>query len=144
MAAASKGVRVARRGPVSRAVLETIVQDVTYGLRQLRTRPSFSIVAVSTLALGGVRVAFGARPVQVVWVVIRDALWPVTLGLSGGLVGTYFATRLIGSFLFQTTPHDPLTLVVVVAALVLATSLAAWVPARRAAHVDPISALRAE
>jgi putative ABC transport system permease protein len=92
----------------------------------------------------GVRVAFGARPVQVVWVVIRDALWPVTLGLTGGIVGTYFATRAIRSFLFQTTPHDPLTLVLVVAALSLAASLAAWLPARRAAHVDPISALRAE
>jgi ABC-type antimicrobial peptide transport system permease subunit len=92
----------------------------------------------------GVRVAFGARPAQVVWIMIRDAGFPVLSGLAAGLVGTYYATRLIRSFLFETTPHDPATFVAVVALLGLAASLAAWLPARRAASVDPISALRAE
>ncbi len=92
----------------------------------------------------GVRVAFGARPAQVVAVMIRDAVWPVVLGLGAGLMGTYYATRLIRSFLFETPAHDPTTLLVVVALLGLAASLAAWLPARRAALVDPVSALRAE
>ena len=52
----------------------------------------------------GVRVAFGARPAQVVGVMIRDAAWPVAFGLVAGLAGTYYATRLITSFLFQTEP----------------------------------------
>jgi predicted permease len=92
----------------------------------------------------GVRVAFGARPAQVVGVMIRDAVWPVALGLAAGLAGTYYATRLITSFLFQTARHDLATLVVVVALLAVAACLAAWLPARRAASVDPIVALRAE
>ena len=92
----------------------------------------------------GVRVAFGARPAQVVGVMIRDAMSPVVLGLGAGVIGTYYATRVISSFLFETPPHDPTTLVAVVALLGLAASLAAWLPARRAALVDPVSALRAE
>ncbi len=92
----------------------------------------------------GVRVAIGARPAQVVAVMIRDAVWPVAFGLVAGLAGTYYATRIITSFLFQTTPHDPATLVTVVALLGIAACLAAWLPARRAASIDPVAALRAE
>jgi putative ABC transport system permease protein len=92
----------------------------------------------------GVRVAFGARPAQVVGIMIRDAVWPVALGLIAGLVCTYYATRIIRSLLFQTAPHDPVTLVAVVLLLAVAACLAAWLPARRAASVDPVLALRAE
>ena len=92
----------------------------------------------------GVRVAFGARPRQVVAIMIRDAIWPVAFGLAGGLAVTYYATRLITSFLFQTTRHDAATLVSVVALLGATAYLAAWLPALRAASVDPLSALRAE
>jgi putative ABC transport system permease protein len=91
-----------------------------------------------------VRVALGARPAQVVGVMIRDAVWPVVFGLVAGLAGTYYATRIIKSFLFQTAPHDPATFVGVVALLGIAACLAAWLPARRAASVDPSAALRAE
>jgi ABC-type antimicrobial peptide transport system permease subunit len=75
---------------------------------------------------------------------IRDAVWPVASGLLAGLAGTYYATRVITSFLFETTPHDPLTLLAVVVLLGSAAFVAAWLPARRAASVDPLSALRAE
>jgi predicted permease len=92
----------------------------------------------------GVRVAFGARPAQVVGVMIRDAVWPVACGLVAGLAGTYYATRIITSFLFETAPHDPATLLIVVAVLGAAACLAAWLPARRAASVDPVAALRAD
>jgi predicted permease len=92
----------------------------------------------------GVRVAFGARPAQVVRVMVRDAIWPVTFGIAAGLAGTYYATGIIRAFLFQITPHDPTTLAGVVVILAVAASLAAWLPARRAASVDPVIALRAE
>jgi predicted permease len=92
----------------------------------------------------GVRMAFGARPAQVVAVVIADAVWPVALGLVAGLAGAYYATRIIRSFLFETTASDPLTLVIVVAVLGAAACLAAWLPARRAASVDPVLALRTD
>jgi putative ABC transport system permease protein len=92
----------------------------------------------------GVRVAFGARPAQVVRVMIRDVVWPVVLGLVAGLAGTYYATRIITSFLFQTAPHDAATLAAVVVLLGAAACVAAWLPARRAASIDPVAALRAE
>ena len=92
----------------------------------------------------GVRVAFGARPAQVVGVMVRDAVWPVAFGLVAGLAGTYYATRIITSFLFETKAHDPATLVAVAVLLGIAACVAAWLPARRAASVDPMAALRAE
>ena len=92
----------------------------------------------------GVRAAFGARPGQVVSAMIQDAVWPVAVGLVAGLAGDYYATRLIRSFLFQTTPYDPGTLAAAVVLLAVTAGLAAWLPARRAASVDPLSALRAE
>jgi hypothetical protein len=92
----------------------------------------------------GVRVAFGARPAQVVGVMIRDAVWPVAIGLVAGLAGTYYATRIITSFLFQTAPHDLATLAAVVVLVGAAACLAAWLPARRAASIDPVEALRAD
>jgi predicted lysophospholipase L1 biosynthesis ABC-type transport system permease subunit len=63
----------------------------------------------------GVRMAFGARPVQVVGTMIRDALWPVAIGIVVGLVGAAFATRVIVSFLFETRPIEPLTFAMVAA-----------------------------
>jgi ABC-type antimicrobial peptide transport system permease subunit len=92
----------------------------------------------------GVRMALGARHAHVVGAMIRDAVWPVTWGLVAGLAGTYYATRFIQSFLFETPPHEPVTLVAVVVLLGCAAFLAAWLPARRAASVDPLIALRAE
>ncbi len=92
----------------------------------------------------GVRIALGARASQVVAAMIRDAAWPVAFGLAAGLFGSYYATRVIASLLFQTEPHDPATLAAVVAILGGAALLAAWLPARRAAAVDPLTALRAE
>jgi putative ABC transport system permease protein len=92
----------------------------------------------------GVRIALGARSTQVVGAMIRDAVWPVTLGLAAGLAGTYYATRVIASFLFETRPHDPATLAAAVCVLGVTALLAAWLPARRAATIDPLIALRAE
>jgi ABC-type antimicrobial peptide transport system permease subunit len=92
----------------------------------------------------GVRVAFGARPAQVMGIMMRDAVWPVAVGLAVGLGGTYYATRLITSFLYQTTPHDPATLTAAAGLLAAAACLAAWLPARRAASVDPVTAVRTE
>ncbi len=53
----------------------------------------------------GVRMAFGADPRSVVWTMMRDATWPVAAGLAVGLGGACFASRLVASFLFETTPN---------------------------------------
>jgi ABC-type antimicrobial peptide transport system permease subunit len=92
----------------------------------------------------GVRVALGARPVDVVRGTLRDAAWPVALGVVAGLAGTFYATRVIASFLYETPPHDPPTLGAVALLLAGAGCLAAWLPARRAASIDPVTALRTE
>jgi ABC-type antimicrobial peptide transport system permease subunit len=86
--------------------------------------------------------AFGAAPVDVVRGVVGDAILPVAAGLGLGLGGVYYATPMIGSFLYDTRPHDPTTMAAVVAVLSIGAGVAAWLPARRAARVDPVVALR--
>jgi putative ABC transport system permease protein len=100
-------------------------------------------VARRTLEIG-VRMAFGARPGQVVAAMVRDSAVPIVLGTLAGLGGAVAATRVIASFLFQTEPTDPATLAAVAVVLATAGCLAAWLPARRAARVDPVATLRAE
>jgi len=92
----------------------------------------------------GIRMAFGAGPADVVLTMVRDAAWPAFLGLSVGMAGALYATRVIASFLFETTSHDPATFAAVAVLMGAAALVAAWVPARRAARVDPVVALRAE
>jgi ABC-type antimicrobial peptide transport system permease subunit len=92
----------------------------------------------------GVRMAFGAGKAHVVRAMVGDAIWPVALGLIAGVGAAYFVTRLIATFLFRTTPHDPLALSAGVGLLGLSALIAAWIPARRAALVDPVTALRAD
>jgi predicted lysophospholipase L1 biosynthesis ABC-type transport system permease subunit len=92
----------------------------------------------------GIRMALGARPARMVGTIVRDAAWPVALGIAIGLAGAAAVTGLIASFLFETEPTDPLTFAATVVALAATALVAAWIPARRAAHVDPVKALRAE
>jgi predicted permease len=92
----------------------------------------------------GVRMAFGARPGQVVRAIVVDAAWPVVAGTAIGLGGAMLTTKVIAKFLFRTTPTDPVTFAAVVVVLASAGALAAWLPARRAARVNPVTALRTE
>jgi ABC-type antimicrobial peptide transport system permease subunit len=92
----------------------------------------------------GVRIAFGARRDQVVRTILRDAATPIVIGTAAGVAGAAAGTRVIESFLFQTAPGDPITLALVAVTLTLCGGLAAFVPALRAASVDPATSLRAE
>ena len=92
----------------------------------------------------GVRMAFGARPGQVVTTLVRNAMVPIAAGILLGLGGAALATRVIESFLFETAPTDAATFTAVALALVAVGGLAALVPAMRAARVDPVATLRAE
>jgi predicted permease len=92
----------------------------------------------------GVRMAFGARPTQVVQMMVRDAAWPVGIGTIVGLGGATLGTRVIQTFLFNTAPTDHVTFAAVALTLGFTACVAAWIPARRAARVDPLTALRSE
>ena len=91
----------------------------------------------------GVRIAFGATRPQVVWMIVRDSVVPIVAGTLLGLGGAAGAARIIQTFLFETEPTDPLTFVAVALMLAGAGSLAALIPAFRAARVDPTQTLRA-
>ena len=92
----------------------------------------------------GLRLAIGASPVDVVWLFVREGLTLTVAGLAIGLAGALAAGRWISAQLFDVTPADPLTLAIVVCALAGAAACATYVPARRAAGLDPSEALRAE
>ena len=92
----------------------------------------------------GVRMAFGARPGQVVRTIVRDSALPIVIGIAVGVGAALLATRTIESFLFQTAPNDAATLATVAAVLALTGCIAAVIPAMRAAKVDPATSLRAE
>jgi putative ABC transport system permease protein len=90
----------------------------------------------------GVRMALGARPKDVLRLVLKNGLRLTLLGIGFGLVGTLAVSRLISSLLFGTSATDSLTLVGASVFLMGVTLIACYVPARRAAKVDPIEALR--
>lgn len=92
----------------------------------------------------GIRMAIGAKPVDIWKMVLGQNLLLVVVGIAFGLAGSLALTRLLQGLLFAVRPSDPLTLTAVAVALALAAVAASLVPARRAAKVDPLVALRTE
>jgi len=92
----------------------------------------------------GIRLALGARPAEVSWMIVRDGMKQALAGVALGVGGAVWLTRAMGSLLFEVRPGDPLTLAAVAAALLAVAALACYVPARRATRVDPLIVLRAE
>jgi ABC-type antimicrobial peptide transport system permease subunit len=92
----------------------------------------------------GIRVAIGARPVDVLWLVLRDGLALTAIGLVIGVPLAAAAGFALSGMLYQVSPVDPLVFVVAPLTLTVAATLAAWIPARRATRVVPVNALRAD
>jgi putative ABC transport system permease protein len=92
----------------------------------------------------GVRVALGAMPGQVVWLVLRTGLLLTGVGTVVGLVGSVGLVKLVASFLPDMPIHDPIAIAAVTLLLLAIALLACWLPARRAAGTSPLIALRAE
>ncbi|HEY1984555.1 MAG TPA: ABC transporter permease [Terracidiphilus sp.] len=90
----------------------------------------------------GLRLALGANRLQIAQLVLRQSLALAVIGSLLGIGGSVAVTRLLGRFLFETSPLDPLTYSLVPVLFCLLALLAAWSPARRAASVDPMIALR--
>jgi putative ABC transport system permease protein len=92
----------------------------------------------------GVRMTLGAQPGQIVGQLLAGVGRLVAMGAGAGLVLTWLAGRMLGSLLYGVTPTDAVTLAGVIGALGVVTAVAAWVPARRAARIDPLAAIRGE
>ncbi|HLL85326.1 MAG TPA: FtsX-like permease family protein, partial [Longimicrobium sp.] len=92
----------------------------------------------------GVRMALGARTGQVLRMVVGQGLSIAAIGVGIGLAGAFAVTRLMAGLLEGVSPSDPLTFALVALLLASVAVLASWIPARRAARVDPMVALRSE
>ncbi len=156
---------LAKKAPTLPLVLFVTLReqmDAALGSEELITFLSnfFALIALLLSALGlygllsasvtqrsaeiGMRIAVGADPRRVIRLIVREAMAMVLLGLLLGAFGLVFFARLVANMLHGVSPSDPVTLISVLGVLLAVSSIAALLPALRAASVDPIQALRVE
>lgn len=120
----------------------------------------FALIGLATAAVGiygllsysvarrtpeiGVRMALGAAGGHIRMLLIRVIWMPVIVGISMGVLASLGLTRFLRTLLYEISPHDPVTIVLVIAFLLLVALAACWLPCRRAVRVDPMTALRVE
>jgi ABC-type antimicrobial peptide transport system permease subunit len=92
----------------------------------------------------GIRMALGAEPNSVIWMVMRDVLWLVAIGAGVGVPAALALMRVVQSQLYGVSAHDATTMVVATAGLALVASVAGYIPALRASRLNPVVALRYE
>jgi len=154
--AIAQNVPIVQLKTLDQAVEESLIQERLMA----RLSGSFGLLALLLACVGlygvmsyavarrtseiGIRVALGAREQDVLWLVLRETLLLVTLGITIGLPVALASTRLISSRLFGLTPMDPVTISASTLLLAAVAALAGYLPARRAANVDPMVALRYE
>jgi putative ABC transport system permease protein len=90
----------------------------------------------------GLRLALGARPIEVVRLILAQGLMLAMLGAAAGAIGAFFLADLLDTQLYGVTPGDPLTWALVGALVLMTATLACWWPARRAGRIDPAGVLR--
>ena len=92
----------------------------------------------------GIRLALGAQSRTLLWLVLRESLLLLVIGLALGVPIALSSTRILKSLLFELSPLDPVAITASIAAVAVMTIAAAWLPARRATKINPIQALRTE
>ncbi|HEX4037333.1 MAG TPA: ABC transporter permease [Acidobacteriaceae bacterium] len=167
LAAVSKGVQQAihavdRSLPISdvSTLSEQVARSYTNETLIAELSAFFALVAVFLSCIGiygvmsylvgrrtgeiGIRMALGARRSAVAWQVMREIMILVLCGIAIGLPAALAGGRLVGKLLYGLTGNDPVSMAAAVAVLILAGLLAGYLPARRAARIDPLTALRYE
>jgi putative ABC transport system permease protein len=148
------GVMLERIRPLDADVADMVARERMVGILAI----GFALLALTIAAVGvygvlaygvtqrvgeiGLRAALGAAPSTLMRMILRDAFLLVAAGLAIGLPATLVFVRVLESLLFGVTPTDATSLAVAALLLVVTAAIAAWLPARRAATVDPTSALR--
>jgi putative ABC transport system permease protein len=142
-------------------VMEDVVrQSVGWREAPMRLLTAFAVIGLLLAAIGvygvlayyvsqrtrefGVRTALGASRRTLVALVLRQSATPIAVGTGLGVAASFAATTLLSRFLYEVQPGDPVVLASVVALLTLVALFSSWLPARRAAAIDPITALRNE
>jgi predicted permease len=163
-AALAGTVRAEIGGHVTVGVITTIEREIDGALRQERLLATlvsvFGLLSLFLAIVGlfgvvnysvtrrtneiGIRMALGARPIQVMHMAMKEAVLVVVAGLAIGIPAALAGGRLIASLLFGVMPNDPFSLLTGTAVFIAAALIAAWLPARRASAVDPLMALRHE
>jgi ABC-type antimicrobial peptide transport system permease subunit len=92
----------------------------------------------------GIRIALGAQRGDVQWMVLRQSLAMALWGIAVGVPGALALARLVRTLLYGVEPGDPASVAGAVMVIAAVAGLAAWIPARRASHIDPMAALRNE
>jgi putative ABC transport system permease protein len=141
-----------------RTIKEIREGSLTQERLNLSVLGAFALVALSLSVVGlygvlaysvaqrrreiGVRTALGAQPMEVVKLIIRQGMRLTAFGISLGILAAFWLTRWLSSLLFEITPFDPATFTEVSVLLLAVALIACSIPARRAAAIDPIQALR--
>jgi putative ABC transport system permease protein len=154
--------RLDRDQPVTgiRSMADVVDDSVGYRRFPMQLLSIFSTIALALAVVGvygvvsyvvtqrsreiGIRMALGARATDVVRMVIVKSLAPIGAGLALGVAGSLLASRLLGALLYEVEPGDPLVLGSIALLLGGSAVVAAFMPARRAARVDPLVVLRQE
>jgi ABC-type antimicrobial peptide transport system permease subunit len=161
-AAATRIVRrIAPTAPIEDVLTVAQIKDQSVSPRRLNAAlvSSFGILAVVIAAVGiagvlafsvsartgeiGIRMSLGARSGQVQRMILQEGGTLLAIGLLLGVTAAFFVARVIQGLLFGVAPHDPATFVGVVVLMAAIGIGACWIPARRAARIDPVIAMRA-
>jgi predicted permease len=126
------------------AFLSSFFSAITLALACIGIYGVFAYAVARRTSEFGVRMAVGATGAQVGWLVLRGALVLVVLGMAIGIPAALAVATLVRARLFGVEPADPATVAAAAVAMVVAAGVAAWMPARRAARLDPVFALRHE
>jgi ABC-type antimicrobial peptide transport system permease subunit len=92
----------------------------------------------------GIRMALGATPRGILTLIVRQGLMVAIIGMTIGLIAAFALTPMMRALLFEVRPSDPLTFIAIATLLLLVALVASYIPARRAARIDPMESLRAE